>query len=123
MSQAFDGYRVERDPNGRYWAEALARDANSVITSQGQPINATYYSALGRPDDGRPRRVGRHRALPAQRQRPVVAAAHGGRHAVGNGNVSWTATVSQARMARCSAAPGCSRCRSPGGRPAAARPS
>ena len=48
MSQTYDGYRIEQDPNARYWSSALSATKNSVITYQGQPINATYYSALGR---------------------------------------------------------------------------
>ena len=100
MSQTYDGYRIEQDPNARYWSSALSATKNSVITYQGQPINATYYSAsAGTTMDVRDVWGG---SLPYLRSvkdpwslKLVVAGVK-----VGNGNVSWTATVSQARMAQ-----------------------
>ena len=97
MSQTYDGYRVDQDPNARYWASAISATRNSVITYQGQPINATYYSGSG----GRTMDVhdvwGGSVPYLRQRQRPLVADPHRGRYPVGNGNVSWTVSVSQAR--------------------------
>ena len=100
MSQTYDGYRVDQDPNSRYWASAISATRNSVITYQGQPINATYYSGSG----GRTMDVHdvwggtvpylRSVSDPWSLMRTVSG------YPVGNGNVSWTASVSQARMSQ-----------------------
>jgi stage II sporulation protein D len=100
MSQMYDGFRVDQDPNARYWASAVAATKSSVITYQGQPINATYYSGSG----GRTMDVRDvwGATVPYLRSMsdpwsllPAVAG-----HPVGNTNASWTATVSQAAMSR-----------------------
>ena len=100
MSQTYDGYRVDQDPNARYWASAIAATDNSVITYQGRPINATYYSGSG----GRTMDVRDvwGASVPYLRSVPdpwsLMRTVAG--HPVGNGNVSWTVTVSQATMSR-----------------------
>ena len=100
ISQTYDGYRVDLDPNSRYWASAISATKNSVVTYKGQPINATYYSGSG----GRTMDVHdvwggtvpylRSVSDPWSLMRTVSG------YPVGNGNVSWTASVSQARMSQ-----------------------
>jgi SpoIID/LytB domain protein len=99
-SQVFGGYGVETGLYGDYWADAVSRTANSVITNGGRPIEATYYSASG----GRTMDVHDVWGSTLSYLRSVSDSYSLKRtvsgHAVGNPNVSWTATVSQARMAQ-----------------------
>ena len=100
ISQVFGGYAVETGLYGHYWTEALGKTVNSVITSKGSPIDATYYSASG----GRTMDVHDVWGSTVSYLRSVSDAYSLKRtvsgHVVGNPNVTWTATVSQARMAQ-----------------------
>ena len=125
ISQTFDGYRVEPGPERPVLDRArLGKTTNSVITYQGQPDRRDLLLRVGRPDDGRARRVGQQHA-------PTCAAST----TRSRSSPPWAATPSatptcpgpprcrRPRMARWSACPGCSRCRSPGGPRATPRPS
>ncbi len=68
MSQIYDGYRVDQDPNARYWASAISATTELGDHLPGAADQRDVLLRLRRPDDGRARRVGRHRALPAQRR-------------------------------------------------------
>ena len=100
LSQTYDGYRVEQDPNVRYWSAALLATQNSVITYKGRPINATYYSASGGTTmDVRDVWGGSLPYLTSVKDPWSLQATVAGVR-VGNGNLAWTATVSQATMSR-----------------------